>query len=338
MHTGRRHTDKIPALRMTLMDDPENSAHGAPRQGGLDNVIKDFVTQRSLQSLLHNLEMSSEGCKVEFLEKFLNHTGIADFHGYGGLRVGWKVYLQTLRKAAPFDVVQRKKLGRRGSAGNPYIQDEFVEWTIHVNPIEMADSMFEMREQIASEWQADLQLIASENSELFRHHKEMILNDKDEQLQIPHPLIHGNDKDTPLRKANYDLLEKYVTHVAVERVIFELGRQRANVHTHEWLRTYMMKKGQKFNGDHGRNVGREFLAELLNAPPKFIKKNKDAEDENVAIIDPMDIAAKIMVERQNIAEKWVETLAEVEEDHLKLHRQHMQDCLDLNAVSGLEFD
>jgi hypothetical protein len=35
-----------------------------------------------------------------------------DYHGYGGLRVGWKIYLQTLRKAAPFDVVHRKPIRR----------------------------------------------------------------------------------------------------------------------------------------------------------------------------------------------------------------------------------
>lgn len=40
----------------------------------------------------------------------LGAAGITDFHGYGALRVGWKIYLQSLRKATPFDVVRSKTI------------------------------------------------------------------------------------------------------------------------------------------------------------------------------------------------------------------------------------
>lgn len=46
------------------------------------------------------------------------------------------------------------------------------------------------------------------------------------------------------------------------------------------------------------------------------------------IVDPVDIAAKIMVERQCVAEKWISVLEGIEEDHLELHRKHMQDCFE----------
>lgn len=35
-------------------------------------------------------------------------------------------------------------------------------------------------------------------------------------------LTESKDSDSPLRKSNYDLLEKYVTHIAIERVIHEM--------------------------------------------------------------------------------------------------------------------
>lgn len=82
----------------------------------------------------------------------------------------------------------------------------------------VADTLFTIRSDIALEWQADLQLIPAENAELFRHHKEMMVNLKDEVAQTQHPLVQSGDNDTAMRKANYDLLEKYCTHVATEQV------------------------------------------------------------------------------------------------------------------------
>jgi transketolase len=84
--------------------------------------------------------------------------------------------------------------------------------------VAVADTLFTIRSDIAEEWQADLQLISAENAELFRHHKEMMVNQKDEVAQTQHPLMQSGDNDTAMRKANYDLLEKYCTHVATEQV------------------------------------------------------------------------------------------------------------------------
>jgi hypothetical protein len=187
-------------------------------RGGPDNLIKDFVTQRALQTLLLNLGNSHEGPKIQFLENFLQHEGIANYHGYGALRVGWKHYLSTLFKTSPFEVTRTKTQRQGGSPGNPYLKDLVFEYKISIDPAALADTLFTIRSDIAQEWQADLQLISAENAELFRHHKEMMVNLKDEVAQTQHPLMQSGDNDTAMRKANYDLLEKYCTHVATEQV------------------------------------------------------------------------------------------------------------------------
>ena len=135
-----------------------------------------------------------------------------------------------------------------------------------------------------------------------------------------------------MRKANYDLLEKYATHMAIVRVQHELSRSKADRRSHQWLREYFVLHGEGFEGDHGRNVGRTFLTRLLKTPPVLITEGTRYGEGEMVIIDPMDIAARVMAERQCVADLWVEALGAIEEDHLKMHRAHMQDCFEMQLT------
>jgi hypothetical protein len=74
---------------------------------------------------------------------------------------------------------------------------------------------------------------------------------------------------------------------------------------HNWLKGWMSLNGDKFLGDHGKNVGREFLELMLRAPPVIVAPNSEAnENSEMAFVDPVDIAAKIMAERQCVAERY----------------------------------
>jgi len=325
----RAATLRSPTMLLDDAERPERRSGG----GGPSALIKDFVTQRALQTMLSNLDFAHQTDHRDFLSRFLEHEGVQDFHSYGGLKCGWMEYLTTLRKTAPFDIVRRKPMRKVGSANNPYIKQQFFEYSINIDPSRLAEDMCEVRLQIADEWQADLQLIAAENAELFRHHNEMMVNGSDTQLHFKHPLMVQGDQDSPLRKSNYDLLEKYATHVATQRVLHDMSRSKPERHSHSWLREYVVLHGEGFEGDHGFNVGRSFLAGLLGAPPSVVPGKKGSK--RITMIDPLDIAARIMAERQCVADRWVEALGEVEEDHLEIKRKVLQDCFEANMINVL---
>ena len=115
--------------------------------------------------------------------------GVTDFHGYGALRVGWKQYLSTLRKTAPFVVTRTKTIKSQLSPDNPFFKDAVFEYKIDIDPVALADNLFDIRMQLAEEWAADLQLIPAENAELFRHHNAIMVNASDDQQAMHHPLI-----------------------------------------------------------------------------------------------------------------------------------------------------
>ena len=127
-----------------------------------------------------------------------------------------------------------------------------------------------------------------------------------------------------------------------------------------------------------RGAGRQFIKDLLNEPPRMMTLSGGGGDggggsqvllinprdlahlracmhqiyryiyaprtdrrpprNQVQLIDPLDIAARVMAQRQAVAERWQEALAETGEDQLDVWREFMADCLDhLKAVRlGLE--
>jgi len=320
------------ASPVMLLDDADRPGRSSGDSGPA-GLIKDFVTQRALQTLLSNLDFAHQADHRNFLSRFLEHEGVQDFHGYGGLKCDWMEYLTTLRKTAPFDVVRRKPMRKMGSANNPYIKQQFYEYSINIDPARLAEDLCEVRVHLSEEWQLDLQLISAENAELFRQHNDVMVNGTDTQGQFQHPLLSQGDGDSPLRKSNYDLLEKYATHVASERVLHEMERSRADRHSHRWLREYIVLHGEGFEGDHGHGVGRAFLRGLLSAPPSVVPPQ--GKGGRPTLIDPLDIAARIMAERQVVADAWVGALEEVEEDHLAMRRRVLQDCFEADMISAV---
>ena len=84
------------------------------------------------------------------------------------------------------------------------------------------------------------------------------------------------------------------------------SRSRAQLHAYKWLKSWMLLHGDKFFGDHGKGVGQEFLTNMLGAPPVIIApQGPEADGSDMSFVDPVDVAAKIMAERQCVADRCV---------------------------------
>ena len=68
--------------------------------------------------------MRRDSVRREWLDNWQNHTGLARFHGHGGLKLGARAYVRALLAAEPEEVVIRLKKRGAGVGGwskdNPY--------------------------------------------------------------------------------------------------------------------------------------------------------------------------------------------------------------------------
>lgn len=311
-----------------------------PTHGPRD-PIKDFLTQRALQTQLFTLSHSGEVSTFEFLESFKDHQGMADVHDHGCLKVGWRQYMFDLLQAKQHDKTTKRSVYRGGSRNNPYLQDAgvSVEFTTTIRPAIMAENIMMLRQEIADEWMADLKLIASENDELMRHHLAMVTEQEDPEENKIYSQLTLDDNSTPLRKSNYDLLCKMVTEYAAVNTVKEMKNRRSEEVAGRWLQKYMDTTAKplfvKANTGLGqRDVGKTFLQGLLKETPKVVRGTLRDVDE-VTLVDPLDIAARIMAERQVLADSWVESLEETEEDNLKLRRDLVESCFQASLASFL---
>eukprot|EP00277_Geminigera_cryophila_P037770 CAMPEP_0173103212 /NCGR_PEP_ID=MMETSP1102-20130122/38187_1 /TAXON_ID=49646 /ORGANISM="Geminigera sp., Strain Caron Lab Isolate" /LENGTH=397 /DNA_ID=CAMNT_0013997847 /DNA_START=121 /DNA_END=1314 /DNA_ORIENTATION=- len=303
----------------------------------MKRMIKDFVTQRAVQSYLFTLEQVGDRNDHEWIEGYEGHQGLSNVHAYNALRCSWKEYLNGMLRLPEEIVTKKSEYYRGGSKDNPYIQPSVMEFTVTLSPRKYVNTIMDLREQVSREWVGDLELIARENAEHWRHHLAMVTNGTDPEIGLQHRLIQPSDTDSSLRLDNYDLLEKFCTHVACTQVQMELASKTADEHQAMWLKQFMEDKSS-FSSTDTRGAGRTFLAHLLDEPPRISSSwrtpgDSDIEESEVKLIDPLDIAARIMAQRQVVAERWIEALEETEEDQLNIHREFMTSCLTSFAAS-----
>jgi hypothetical protein len=274
----------------------------------------------------------------DFIDRKLNRlrlvSGLSNFHGYGALRTDSANYISTLKKELPVTIVKRKKFYRGGSRNNPYVTDNEFTYTSTVQPRVLADNIIAMREVLAKEWVADLAFIESENSELLRHHAQLIRQGEDPSHHFLHPKHEDADDHSPLRIASYDLLEKLVTEAAVRRVADHLARgSSADRLAGRWLLDqFNGEAGAGFRGDHGADVGRTFMRHLLAAVPVIVTATAGASAGTVTLVDPHDVAQRVMAERLRAAERWAAGLAGTPQIHLSWTIALLKNCLTLPAA------
>ena len=214
-------------------------------------------------------------------------------------------------------IVKRKKIFRGGSRNNPYVTDNEITYTSTVQPRSLAANLISLREVLAKEWMEDLALIESENVELLRHHNEVVRTREDRSLSLLHPRHENCDQHSSLRIASYDLLEKFVTELAARRVAADLARSSASDRlAGRWLGEQLAgAAGAGFRGDHGPEVGRRFMLHLLASVPVIV--TAAGGGDGASLVDPHEVAQRVMAERERVAEQLIAALAETPAVHMR---------------------
>jgi len=92
--------------------------------------IKNFLTQRSVQSFMFLQEQCRDPHTVDWIEKFTNTSHLLQFHGTGGFNLlrfqKWDIFFLDMMGSGPDKVVVSVKKRGRGVGGwspmNPYLK------------------------------------------------------------------------------------------------------------------------------------------------------------------------------------------------------------------------
>jgi len=311
-------------------------------------LLDDLLCQRAVQNQLYYFQEFRDGFKRQWLEHFLGHEGLYNFHGFGGLQCPAAEYLQTMMSSPPESHEIRMSWGNRytgGSKDNPYLQNrerfETYEETVH--PQKICKGIMDIREQIALEWIEDIEFVKTEDSifwfDLDVAHEQALkspknnLNteeDEEEGMTERETLfgvgISGNYKATPLRKRTYDVLKKACSWVAVQKTMQRFREEGDDAE--DWFRTLWeteWKEAMETSGRHG--VADDFLRTLVQMPSRAATGK---EEGTLRMINPEDIARTLIDERQTVLEGWKAWLesGHYKERHTEIQRELLMRSMD----------
>jgi len=159
-----------------------------------------------------------------------------------------------------------------------------------------------------------------------------LIRNREDSFQIKHTFYEHGDENSPLRLATYDLLEKLATETAIRNIARQLSRapNSASRVAGRWLRArFDSPLGDGFRGDHGPDVGRTFMLGLLAEVPVICG---GGAGEPIVLLDPHDLAERVMAERERLAMAWTATLADTPALHLRWTVSLLKNCLSRTLV------
>jgi hypothetical protein len=275
-----------------------------------------------------------------WLEDFLQTRNSLEYHGAGASYVveqfggTWDgPLLEMMERPKDVVVVSAKRRGR-GHGGwskdNPYLEERFVEFNIDIDPVSLTHRILAVREQLAKEWDSDLDVLASANQRILgsyfliaRQEREK----KDSELQTTPAVAFERMATTilnnhtgisvpegsPLRKGNFDLLYNLCTQASVHRLLKEFREAGdAKEVSYAWLSEfYRDRVASYFDGDLPYGRADDFVEELLLSPPSVIHQG----DGKMALVDPFGLAEQLIETRNDIVAEWKEAMQQVPADH-----------------------
>ena len=201
-----------------------------------------------------------------------------------------------------------------------------MEFNIDIDPASLTSRILSVREQIAKEWEADLDLVMQSGELILESFfdKTKNLNEDSQVYERTSTYMMNNlnpyatTSSSPFRKGNFDLLTLLATQESIHRILRELkaGGSKWDDSFH-WLRNFYVERVPNFFDGH-QSYGRydDFLQELLMSSPT-VKKQGEGK---VSIIDPVGLTEKIIRRRGEVALEWKEIMKNAPADHTELRR------------------
>ena len=184
-----------------------------------------------------------------------------------------------------------------------------------------------MREQIASEWVTDLDVLQQANEQILDSYFATAVEERTGGVEgVPVAafertavnLLNNHTgfsvgASSPFRKGNFDLLYNICTQTAIHRLLSDLSKDSRNEVPYQFLRDfYSEMAAEYFDGDQQYGRADDFLEQLLLTSPSVIQSKSGGKP---ALADPMWIAEQIIRNRTSICAEWKALMQRVPEDH-----------------------
>jgi len=223
---------------------------------------------------------------------------------------------------------KRRGNGHGGwSKNNPYLKDRFVEFKISIDPTSLTDRIIAVREQLASEWVSDLQILGRANQQILDSYFQLAKDDRRKQNQdftttpaiaFERTAVNAWNNHTafgatgsPFRKGSFDLLYNLCTQASIHRLLHSL-RERGDDSNLDWLRGfYVDHLPDYFDGDLPYGRADDFIEKLLLSSPSITHR----EDGKVTLTDPFGLSEQIIEIRNDIVSEWIEAMNQVPAAH-----------------------
>ena len=234
--------------------------------------MRNLLTQRSIQSFMFLCEECRDPHSGRWIEEFLGTKNLLAYHGTGAnfvAGVQWDIpLLEMLDQPKEVVIVSAKRRGRGHggwSKNNPYLKDRYVEFKINIDPTSLAERILAVREQLASEWVIDLQILGEANQQILdsyfqlaKENRQKLKNDstKTPRIAFERTAINALNNHTafgatgsPFRKGSFDLLYNLSTQASIHRLL-HLLHDRGDESNLDWLRGfYVDRLADFFDGD-----------------------------------------------------------------------------------------
>jgi hypothetical protein len=318
--------------------------------------VRNLLTQRSIQSFMRLLEECRDPHSAKWIqEDFLQTGNLLDYHGtgagfveeFGGEEFG--ALLEMTRQPVTKIVVSAKRRGRGHggwSKNNPFLEERWKTYHVDVDPANLVTRILSVREQIASEWAKDIDILVSANNQILESFFNTIKKrregkvdsfagstsfDKKAAYMINENLRASVDASTPFRRANFDLMYNLCTQAAIHRI---LRQKKADGEDKEvsfiFLREYYIERVEEcFDGDLEYGRADEFIDDLLQTAPSVIS----TEDGTTGLVDPVGAAESIIKMRNEVAHDWKALMKEVPESHILVRQALLSTAMDRSPSS-----
>jgi len=329
-------TRRIPCL-LHLSSSDNDAYNDAVTLNKQRTSLKQFLTQRSIQSFMFLSTQLRDPHTSDWIERFIGSPRLLEYHGTGAFNLTrwgeWdSVFLEMMEQPVNKIIIEARKRGGRGAMGgsknNPYLKEKFVEYEVTIDPKSLSSRIMAVREQIANELMKDLSMVIVYNEGVLDRYNAKLnesrnpptnncYTDQNAMLMLENSIALDTTMSSPFRKGNFDLLLLLTLHEAIHRTLRSYAAGgKENAISLEWLREfYSGTVGKYFDGSGRYGRSDEFMTRLLEATPSMIN-----DGGSMLLVDPARITEDIIAERSKVALEWKLVAMDVPADHSGLRK------------------